>query len=352
MAHEIEAAQADAAAGLLRFRRKAAHTAPPGTPCANCGVELLGPWCHACGQLGEDFHRSWIRLVGELVEGVFHMDGRLWRTLPDLVLRPGRLTRRYLDGHRAPHIPPLRLFLVVLLILFACGAISASFGPVNIKQAALTPAQRADAERALAKAKAGRLSEAERQALRRELQAARPHFIEMTPAEREAAKAQVDRLHLSSAVRAQQGGESAASVMDWLREHLQRVIDRPEEFKLQLEAWGERFAFLMLPISAMILSALFIFQRRFYVFDHLIFSMHSISFLGLLISVIMLLSILGDWSILLSAAPVHLFVHMRGVYRTSIAGTLLRMALLFIASLVAFCVLIVALLLVGIASLQ
>jgi uncharacterized membrane protein len=352
MAHEIEAAQVDAAAGLLRSRRKATHTAPPGTPCANCGTALLGPWCHACGQLGEDFHRSWVRLVGESVEGVLHMDGRLWRTLPDLVVRPGRLTRRYLDGHRAPQIPPLRLFLVVLLIVFACGALSAGFGPVNVKQAALTPAQKADVERAVAKAKAGQLSGAERQALRRELRAARPHFIEMTPAEKEAAKAQVGRLHLSNEARAQQGGDTAASVMDWFREHLQRVIDRPEEFKLQLETWGERFAFLMLPTSAIILSVLFVFQRRYFLFDHLIFSMHSLSFLGLLISTVMLLSMLGDWAILLFAAPVHLFVHMRGVYRTSIAGTLLRMVLLFLATLVAFCVLIVALFLVGIGSLQ
>jgi hypothetical protein len=241
---------------------------------------------------------------------------------------------------------------VVLLLVFACGSLSTNLGPVAVSQAALTPAQRADVERAVAKAKAGQLSGAERQALRRELRAARPHFIEMTPAEKEVAKAQVGRLHLSNAVRAQQGGDTAASVMDWMREHLQRVIDRPEEFKLQLEAWGERFVFLMLPISAVILSVLFIFQRRFFVFDHLIFSMHSLSFLGLLISVVMLLSMLGDWAILLFAAPVHLFVHMRGVYQTSVAGTLLRMTLLFIATLVAFCLLIVALFLVGIASLQ
>jgi uncharacterized membrane protein len=352
MAHEIEAAQADAAAGLLRFRRKAAHTAPPGTPCANCGTELRGPWCHACGQLGEDFHRSWVRLIGESVEGLVHMDGRLWRTLPDLVLRPGRLTRRYLDGHRAPQIPPLRLFLVVLLLMFACGSLSANFGPVKVRNSTLTPAQQAEVERAVDNAKAGRLTDAQRQALREKLQNARPGFIEMTPGEKEKMKAQVDRLTLSNEVRKQQGGDTAASVVDWFREHLQRVIDRPEEFKLQLEAWGERFAFLMLPISAVILSVLFIFQRRYFLFDHLIFSMHSLSFLGLLISTVMLLSILGHGSILLFGAPVHLFVHMRGVYRTSIAGTLLRMALLFVATLFAFCVLIVALFFVGIASLQ
>jgi hypothetical protein len=41
----------------------------------------------------------------------------------------------------------------------------------------------------------------------------------------------------------------------------------------------------------------------------------------------------GGWSyILLVAAPFHLFVHMRGVYQTSVFGTLIRMFLLFVAS--------------------
>jgi hypothetical protein len=347
MAHELEAAQVDAAAGFFRSRRKASHTAPPGTPCANCGVVLLGPWCHACGQLGEDFHRSWLHLVAESFEGLVHFDGRLWRTLPDLVLRPGRLTRRYLEGHRAPQIPPLRLFLVVLLLLFFCGSISANFRPLNVNKGALTPAQQAKIEREVvaAKAKTGGLSEADRQDLERKLRTARPGVIEMTPAEKDQVKAQVGGLRLSP-------NDSAAPIMDWLRQHLERLIDRPEEFKLQLEAWGERFAFLMLPISALILSVLFVFQRRFYLFDHLIFSMHSLSFQGLLISTTMLLSLVGHWSVLLLAAPVHLFAHMRGVYRTSVVGTLIRMALLFAASLIGFFVLIVGLVLVGIASLQ
>jgi hypothetical protein len=122
MAHEIETAAADSLGGFFRFRRRAAHTAPVGSPCANCATPLMGPWCYACGQLGEDFHRSLKHLVIEACEGFVHFDGRLWRTVPDLLLHPARLTRAYLDGRRAPQVPPLRMLFVTLLILFLVGS--------------------------------------------------------------------------------------------------------------------------------------------------------------------------------------------------------------------------------------
>jgi len=98
-----------------------------------------------------------------------------------------------------------------------------------------------------------------------------------------------------------------------------------------------------------LLSIAFIFQRRFYLFDHTIFSLHSLSAMGVLIITVMLLgTVIGDSaSFLLLPAPWHLFVHMRGVYRTSVLGTLIRMFLLFVGSLVAAAFLFIGLIAVG-----
>lgn len=144
-------------------------------------------------------------------------------------------------------------------------------------------------------------------------------------------------------------GKKNVAASAWLRDRLERTWADPERFQLILEQWSERFTFLMLPISAALLSLLFIFQRRFYLFDHTIFSLHSLSAMGLLLTAGMLLSgLIGEWVWLLAlAAPVHLFVHMRGVYKTSVAGALLRMFLLFAGSMFAAIVLIVGLVAVG-----
>lgn len=49
---------------------------------------------------------------------MFALDGRLLRTLPMLMLRPGRMTRQYIDGMRARFVPPFRLFLLTSVIFF------------------------------------------------------------------------------------------------------------------------------------------------------------------------------------------------------------------------------------------
>jgi hypothetical protein len=46
-------------------------------------------------------------------------DGKFWKTLGALLLRPGFLTHEYLDGRRRRYIGPARLFLVSSLLLFA-----------------------------------------------------------------------------------------------------------------------------------------------------------------------------------------------------------------------------------------
>jgi hypothetical protein len=316
---ELEVAAAASAGGFLR-KRTTRHAAPVGTPCANCGTPLNGPWCYVCGQSAEDFHRSILRLLGEVVEGLLHMDGRLWRTIPGLLLRPGRLTRSYLEGHRAPQIPPLRLFLVVLLGIFL---ISGFTGGDGSKLATITATTDAKGKTVATRTRT---------------------FDQMTPEERAKAINQI-QVSLGS-------DKPDQAATQWLRDRIQRTLADPERFKLVLEQWSERFAFLMLPISALMLSVLFVFQRRFFLFDHTIFSLHSLSAVGLVaIAGLTLKPVIGDLAFLpLWGAPVHLFAHMRGVYRTSIFGTLLRMALLFAGTVIAALLLMMGLVAVGLAG--
>ena len=88
------------------------------TSCLNCGTLLSGPYCVACGQKAH-VHRTLAGFGHDLVHGVFHFDGKIWRTLPMLFWRPGELTRRYIHGERAKFVSPLALFLFTVFLTFA-----------------------------------------------------------------------------------------------------------------------------------------------------------------------------------------------------------------------------------------
>lgn len=287
MDRNLEIAAAASLGGLAG--RRAERPAQTGEPCANCATPLAGAYCHACGQLAEDFERSIGALLTEAFENLFHTDGRLFRTLPRLVLDPAGLTRDYLAGRRASQMPPLRLFLVVVLLFFLAG---------NVRD----------------------LAEPSPTAIRTVV-------LPMPPL-----SAQIDR--------------RARTVAAWFRPRLQYASTHQREIGMAMDSWLHRIAIVLLPLSTVFLSLLFVFQRRVFVYDHAIFSMHSLAFMGLLFTLIALLGLApplrGPAGWLALAVPIHLFVHMRGVYRTGLIGTLLRMALLFGLSVIALIALLTA----------
>ncbi len=90
--------------------------APPA--CLNCGAPLAGQYCGQCGQRASSRLISLFELLRDAFGDLFELDSRLWRTLVPLLVRPGRLTREYLQGRRARYMPPFRMYLVLSLIFF------------------------------------------------------------------------------------------------------------------------------------------------------------------------------------------------------------------------------------------
>ncbi len=88
------------------------------TNCLNCKAQLTGAFCINCGQKAK-VHRTLRAFWHDLIHGVFHFDGKIWRTLPMLVWHPGKLTRRYVHGERAKFVSPLALFLFCVFVTYA-----------------------------------------------------------------------------------------------------------------------------------------------------------------------------------------------------------------------------------------
>jgi Protein of unknown function (DUF3667) len=119
MSGELEAAGALATAGLAAgaIEGRDPHGGAHDGKCANCGAEIVGPFCAQCGQASHP-HRSLVHVVEEFLHGILHFDTKAWRTLPMVIFRPGTLTRNYVHGKRARYISPLALFLFTIFFMF------------------------------------------------------------------------------------------------------------------------------------------------------------------------------------------------------------------------------------------
>lgn len=86
--------------------------------CLNCGAPLHGEWCHVCGQRDVDPRASLWTVLAEFFGEVFEIDGRLARTIPAFLFRPGALTVAFAEGRRASYTSPVRLYVFAALVSF------------------------------------------------------------------------------------------------------------------------------------------------------------------------------------------------------------------------------------------
>ena len=91
--------------------------------CENCSTALHGHYCHACGQSAHNPLKHVGHAIEEVFESFWHLDGRIFRTLRDLLV-PGRVALNYLKGQRVGYVQPLRLFVILTLFTFFVGKLT------------------------------------------------------------------------------------------------------------------------------------------------------------------------------------------------------------------------------------
>jgi hypothetical protein len=86
--------------------------------CLNCNAEVLGRYCHVCGQENVEIKESFWHLVTHLVYDIMHFDSKFFDTLKYLLLKPGFLTKEYLRGRRSSYLHPVRMYVFASAIFF------------------------------------------------------------------------------------------------------------------------------------------------------------------------------------------------------------------------------------------
>ena len=259
--------------------------------CRNCGAALAGEYCHRCGQAAH-VHRSFGAIGHDLVHSVFHFEGKFWRTLPMLLLRPGALTRRYIEGERARFLSPIATFLLSAFLMFAV---------VN---------------------NLGR----------------RAYYVEEP-----AARAAPGQTSPEPDLAIDMDLSDAPAPLRWIDAAWRKAKENPSLLGYKLQTNAYKYSWMLIPISLPLVWLLFLHRRRyrqrFKAYDHAVFVTYSIAFLSLFAVGLTLLKLLGlngtAALIPLAAPPAHAFVQLRGAYGLSVWSAAWRTAALAIFAFIA-----------------
>jgi hypothetical protein len=314
--------------------------------CLNCGVTLMGPYCAVCGQKAQ-VHRTLSAIWHDILHSVLHFDGKLWRTLPMLLLKPGELTRRYVHGERAKFVSPMALFLFSIFLMFA--VFSFIGGPFSNGGGSIPEAVQRDFD-----AEATKLDQEIReteakmadpkvpQAAKLGLQA---KLNDLKSDRNGIAFAQTGKpLYPDSNIRNSTVSGAKVSVIegsvtgiDWfdkaVRKGGEKMVANPSLAFYKLQSNGYKFAWLLIPLSLPFVWLATLGVRGHPFYDHAVFTTYSIAFMCLLFLVMALLSKIGVSDNILGFAfvlipPLHLYKQLRHAYSLTRAGAAIRLIIL------------------------
>lgn len=368
-----------------------ASLAAEGGACRNCGAMLAGAYCNQCGQKAH-VHRTLAAFGHDLLHGVFHFDGKIWRTLPLLVWKPGELTRRYVHGERAKFVSPFALFLFSVFLMVAifgwAGPTSRTITqPLSAAEASQTLAadqttlaqtlKALEAEKAAQGTRPQPWLDAELNRTRQLMQ--QPAFVQPQTSPRLVAdrqlllqqrRAEIELARLQAKrAEAVKSGQPTAQIDEDIRsvtlgakflqgaastfgteaiqvdrltvdlgikplnDLVRHGLENPQLTLYKVQSSAYKFSWALIPISVPFLWLLFFWRRDLYLFDHAVFVTYSISFMTLLMTACVLAIQVPALETLGAFAlvlypPFHMYRQLRGAYAIGRGGAALRTVLL------------------------
>jgi hypothetical protein len=318
--------------------------------CLNCGCALTGEYCHCCGQKAH-VHRTIGAFFHDIAHGVFHFEGKIWRTLPMLAWRPGELTRRYVEGERARFVSPIALFLFTVFLLFA------TFSALGVGKVDSAQFQNVRTEmRSTLEREEKSLAAMERR------RAALPRTAGQGAAaalDRELADQRQDVAALRTFVQSTKpktsqlvGGKTGWARLD---NGLEKLNANPALALYKVQTNAYKFSWALIPISVPFVWLLFLHRRRYRrykAYDHVVFVTYSIAFMSIALIVLALLKTVpnteGIRIAMILIPPLHMYRQLRGAYQLGRWSAIWRTGALLVFAFTAIVLFLLLLLALGV----
>jgi hypothetical protein len=296
--------------------------------CLNCGTQLSGPYCAACGQKAH-VHRSVRGFLQDFAQGLFNFEGKIWRTLPMLAWCPGVMTRRYIAGERARFISPVALYLFTVFAMFAVLNLTGELSPhssTTMKDG--LKSEIADRQKQLAALELKR---------RLTVAAGKP----VTDLDHKIAKRKLDITESQAALSGKPiiAGEVDDETPSWIRPFIENARENPDAVSNKVQDAASKYSWMLIPLSVPFMWLLFPFRRRFNTYDHMVFVTYSLSFMMMLViagGIFVAVGLTSLASLLFFVPPFHMYRHLKQSYELGRFSAIMRtMALLTFAFIAA-----------------
>lgn len=227
--------------------------------CLNCRHVVENRFCPNCGQENIDSRKTFHHLFVHFFEDLTHYENAFWKTIKSLLLKPSTLTKEYLSGKRLSYLAPVRLYIFISLITFFFISILSSKAPFHIT-----------------------LEKTEPKMTLEEIQVKGNSFFGFHSTK------ELDSIQNSASKT-----EKLSPFKYWIFHKGLSIIEKNtsqeiiKKFKESFIHNLPKLLFLFMPIFAFLLW-IFHSKKRWYYFDHGIFTLHYFSFLLLIILILFL----------------------------------------------------------------
>ena len=239
--------------------------------CLNCRHVVEQRFCPNCGQENTDSRKTFHHLFIHFFEDLTHYENAFWKTIRNLLFKPATLTKEYLSGKRLSYLAPVRLYIFISFITFLMIALFPSHVTENLQKSE--------------KDITTNLIKQDKKGI--EVFKKNTHFELRTMKE-------VDSI--------QKYGKPSEKYTDfeyWLYEKVIHVTEKNTKGEI-IEKFIESFVhnipkilFIIMPFFAFFLW-IFHDKKKWYYFDHGIFTLHYFSFLLLIFLILFIVQKITD----------------------------------------------------------
>ena len=86
--------------------------------CLNCNHVVEKRFCGNCGQENIETRKTFHHLFVHFFEDLTHYENSFWKTIRNLIARPSSLSKEYLSGKRMSYLAPVRLYIFISFVTF------------------------------------------------------------------------------------------------------------------------------------------------------------------------------------------------------------------------------------------